>query len=104
MVPGTSWGCGVLVPSALCGGDWFHLLVTPGNSGAGWLLALIPAPWGNLGDKSSTMWGNPVSSARHHGHYPFETGSYSLTEAGLKYIVEAWLELMAIFLPQPLVC
>lgn len=42
------------LPSALCGGDWLHLLVTPGNSGAAWLLALIML-WENLGGKPSTL-------------------------------------------------
>lgn len=47
------WRAGV--PSALCGGDWFHLLVTVGNSGVGWLLALIPAQWGDLGGKGGSL-------------------------------------------------
>ena len=53
---------------------------------------------GKLGRQIQHYVGNPVSSARHHGHYPFETGSYPLTEAGLEWTVEARLELMAIFL------
>lgn len=85
------WRAGV--PSALCGGGWFHLLVTVGNSGVGWLLALIPAQWGDLGGKRGSLQGYPVSSAHHQGHgdhhhhHPFETGSYSLTEAGLELIM-----------------